>query len=231
MRDRGEVGGNKPLPRRLQDLEDYQNELAGRETGRAARFLPPGARGGQSKERQERERRNWSRLQMLLYTDPAYTALYNDTMDLLTSAEAATEKALANAEQELSDLLDNAARLPDGRAVFMDGDGNVWTESGKPVDPAKAEGIEWPDDSPSYEEYLKRRQAVDEIRRYQVDVLGHARDRMTDPDNPPSTDELEDFNRQLAAGMPNAVRNFMPAGDHPEQANQQSVPSEPVPTL
>ena len=91
MSDRGEVGGNRPLPKRLQDLEDYQNELAGRETGRAKRFLRPEARGGQSRERQERERRNWSRLQTLLHTDPAYAAQYNDTMDLLARAEAATE--------------------------------------------------------------------------------------------------------------------------------------------
>lgn len=215
MSDRGEVGGNRPLPKRLQDLEDYQNELADRDTGRAKRFLPPGARGGQSKERQERERRNWSRLQMFLYTDPAFAALYQDTVDLLTSAETATEKALAKAEKELSDLLDKAAQLPDGRAVFMDKDGNARTESGKLVEPAIAAEIEWPDDAPSYEEYLERRQAVDEIRRYQVDVLGHARNHMTDPDNPPTKGELEQISQDIQDRMPATVRKEMPTPEAP----------------
>ncbi len=40
---------------------------------------------------------------------------------------------------------------------------------------------------------------ADELRRYQVEVLGHARDRLTDEDNPPTKEEIEELTRGIEA--------------------------------
>ena len=62
--------------------------------------------------------------------------------------------------------------------------------------------------APTYEDYIRRKQAVEtlalrieELRRFQIDVLGVARDRLNDPDNPPSLEELEDIGNEIQAGL------------------------------
>ncbi len=194
--------------RREVNHRDHGNEMAGRSTGRMYRFHPHHTPDGPYP--QDKHTLNHTTLKLLLQ-DPEYAKLYNDTMDLLSRAEAATEKALAQAEQDLAkaedtldDMRDNANKLPDGTAVFRDKDGNVWTEDGELVDPADAAGIVWKDDAPSYEDYQRQRQKaddtrqrIDDIRRYQVDVLGRARDRMSDKNNPPSKDDIQDIHDDI----------------------------------
>ena len=198
--------------RRARDFGDLQNELAGRETGRISRFLgenSPNAKASQRRKSQQQI--ELTSLQLLLQNDPDYAAQYKGVMDLLSRAETATEQALTRAEQDLSlaqdeinDTLNSANKLPDGTVIFKDKEGSIWTENGRLVTEAELESVKWNENAPSYEDYIKRRQAVEDLqrhivalRRYQVDVLGHSRNRLADPDNPPSADELKQIEKEI----------------------------------
>lgn len=113
---------------RRQEFDDLQNEIAGRETGRQARFLP-GRNQTSEQERKKREARAFQKQLDLLLQDPIYRAKYEKVMDTLRDAERATEAALArldglieDAQSALQDMADRAARLPDGTRVFRDAD-------------------------------------------------------------------------------------------------------------
>lgn len=190
--------------KRQRDHDDLQNEIAGRSTGRQRRFLPADGADGSLDGKRGNGRGGLTALDILLLTDPIYAALYSQVGEALEAAERdtaaaidAAERALDAARTELQDVLDKAARLPDGRRVFRDADGQVWTEDGELVDPAIAAGIQWHGDEPSREDFIARKQAVEEwqayldrLRDYQTTVLGSARDRLNDPNDPPSEAEL-----------------------------------------
>jgi len=77
----------------------------------------------------------------------------------------------------------------------------VRSETGAIVDVAIAEGIVWPEDAPSYEDYTGTRQRIDKIREYQVGVLGHARERLSDEKNPALKDGLESIQDDIQNGL------------------------------
>ena len=201
--------------RRRQDHEDFHNEMAGRDVGRIRRFLPED-HPANPRARDRKERRAEGRMTVLqaMLADPSYAALYTETLDLLQAAEAKTEtaltearEALAEAESTLEETLDNASVLPNGTRVFRDRDGNVYTEDGGRVTGDDLEAIVWRPGSPSYEEFKAAKRAVDDARSkidvlllYQTDVLGHARDRLNDPDNPPTEEELRDIQDRINEG-------------------------------
>lgn len=201
--------------RRRIDFDDLQNERAGLETGRMARFLDAEARAGRGKG-SDKTGAHLSRLQQLLATNPAYAALYDETFDKLRAAEAATEAALEKAldlhgrlETERDAMLARAARLPDGTAVFRDANGAVWSEHGDEVTSSDLDAVLWPEDAPAYEAFRETTHAlanagqkVEALRGYQVEVLGHVRERMTDEDDPPTADQLRDFQSTLDERMP-----------------------------
>lgn len=205
------------------NFDDLQNELAGREVGRVRRFLPGediGPDGVKKDKGLEVELLALSALEKMMQ-DPEYAALYERVSDLLSRAEEATQAALDEAETELNganeamdETMAGANRLPDGTAVFKDKDGTIRTEDGRIVEGEEAEGIVWKDKAPSYEEYLARKQAVEEtrrrieeLRRYQVEVLGRARDRMNDHDNPPTPEELRKMQRDIIERADPEVRS------------------------
>lgn len=216
MRGDDETDGNKPLSKAEQDRDDLANEMAGREVGRPKRFLPEDANPASQRKRRETEREFQSRLMALLQSDPEYAVLYNDTMDRLREAEAATEIALAEAEQALhqanqdhEDILDRASTLPDGTKVFRDAEGNVRTADGRLVEGNEFDSIGWQDSAPSYEEFVAKKRALadaqatyDAILLYQTDVLGTARHRLTDEANPVSMEELKAIQRQFEEATP-----------------------------
>ena len=207
--------------RQAQDHDDLQHEIAGREVGRIGRFLPEKAKFGGASDKKRTERTEaLTRLQILMINNPAYSALWHETVDVVTKAEIAAETALEKAQTRLEEadeaveaMLDRAARLEDGRSVFRDAQGRVWTEDGELVSGSDADAIDWPPGAPGYEEFKaqkdaaqRARQDIDDIRRYQVDVLGTARDRMSDPENPPSEDELNQIKNGIDSTMPDPVR-------------------------
>lgn len=219
------IGGNKPLSKIEEDRTDLANEMAGRDVGRIERFLPEGASPRANKKRKERERERLSRLLQLLQSDPEYAALYEDTMSRLRDAENATAQALTQATKELhtandelSNTMDRANRLSDGTRVFKDLEGRIRNKNGDLIDGEVLDQIVWRDDAPTYEEFLAKKKAaeqaqhnVDAILRYQVDVLGNARQRLTDEDNPPTKGELKDIQNDIDSRVPEIVKKHDPA--------------------
>jgi multidrug efflux pump subunit AcrA (membrane-fusion protein) len=224
IHDFHKVAGQLTEKQRQSSLDDYHHELAGlsNSVGRQQRFLNKDKSHSQSEQRRRANERiqQLTALQTLL-NDPIYRALFEETMSLLEKAESATEQVLERAEEELRQAeealqktLDDANCLPDGKKVFRDTNGDVRTADGKLVDPADAASIVFKDDAPSYEDYTKAKQHTDSardrvgsIRRYQTHVLGGARDRMTDPDNPPSKDDMDDIQKDITEKAPPLVQS------------------------
>jgi hypothetical protein len=205
---------------RQTDFDDLQNEMAGRETGRMPRFLSEEVRDARDpRRRADAQARETSRLRMLLMSDPAYAALYKDTFEKLRQAEDAAEQALMQAaaagqeaDRHLEDMLERAQRLEDGTRVFRDHEGRVWSERGGRMDDVTLDALEWRGNEPSYEEYIagkdaahRARTETDALQTYQVDVLGHMRNRMTDEDNPVTKEEMEQFQREMDERLPQAA--------------------------
>ena len=187
---------------RAETFSDHQAAIAGRETGR---ILPrigqntSDAESGSSKRFADTVDL-LTNLQVMLQ-DPEYAKAYTRVKGLLNEAERLTENALIEAEAALEEIVARAVKLSDDRAVFKDKDGNVRTEDGAIVDVAIAAGIDWPDDAPSFEDYEQRKQRVDGLREYQVDVLGNARDELEDEENPPSKERLDELEREIETGL------------------------------
>ena len=139
-----------------------------------------------------------------------YLKLHNAVMDSLGGAEAAVYDALVvaseeltAAEQQLSNIEDNAQTLPDGTKVFRAADGSVYTADGTKLDDNIAATIQWGDNAPSWEDHQAAKAARDRAkdRHKQLskdnDRLTYIRGRMEDEDNPPTEDELEDFEKEI----------------------------------
>lgn len=208
------------LWRAARDGAHLNDELAGRDTGRQARFLPGEAGTGTSDPVERRAKTYRDMLDLLLATDPIYAAQYANALEALDRAEAATEIAIVDARQDLAeaeaaleDVLDRASRLPDGRRAFRAADGTVYDEHGQRLSDAEAAGTVWKGGAPSYEDYLRAKKAaeaaqrvLDDLLLYQTDVLGHWRDRMEDRENPPTPQKLDAMQRQIDEKVAEAVR-------------------------
>lgn len=204
------------------EFDDLQNEIAGRETGRRTRFLRDGPGAEAARKKRETQFRELTRLAQLL-NDPIYRAKYGGVLQLLSEAERATEAAIErlsnqiNAVQaEIDDMRDNAARLPDGTRVFRDANGVVRREDGSVVEDHLVDTILWTGNEPSFEDvqdakdHLNGLQAqLDAANGYQNDVLGTARDKINDPDDPPSLGELDDIESDIQTEMPKVVREHL----------------------
>lgn len=215
---------------RAQDFDDLQNEMSGVDVGRIGRFLSPEARAILKERRNGKSSNRLSALDMMLLNDPAYAEIYNNAMDRLAEYEAATERALnkgiaklEDAEKSLDAILDRAATLQDGTRVFRDANGDVWTEANQKVDDGIADKIEWKGIEPSHEtfkQHLENKQNADnsvhKIRIFQTEV-GAVRERFTDPDNPPSPEDIQNAFKALEERTPDAIL--------PELSKQVETPS------
>lgn len=222
--------------RRQQDFSDLMDEMAGRENGRLKRFmLGDDDRTAEGREKKA-QREFYSKLEQLL-ADPAYAAIYRSTFDALRNAEDLTQRALDRwqgkhtlAKEELKQTVDAAQRMPDGTRVFRAADGRVFTEDGRLVEGVERESIEWKPGAPGYEAFIEKREAerraretLEEIQGYQVKVLGHARDRMQDQDNPPSAEEIAKHKERIEQEMPKAVKAEIDASAAPEIGRASAV--------
>ncbi|MDX8353980.1 hypothetical protein [Cognatiyoonia sp. IB215182] len=220
---------------RRREFDDLQNEIAGRETGRRARFLKDGAGSDSEKKKKREEQQALTRLAQLL-NDPVYRAKYDSVVHLLAEAERATETAIARitdqiraAEADLNDIMERAARLPDGTRVYRDAEGFVRREDGSVVEDYLVDTIIWTGDEPSFEDLQSAKTqldglqaALDDVQGYQYDILGPARDEISDPDDPPSLSDLDDIENAIQSQMPKAVQEQMPqtSAATPEVATQ-----------
>lgn len=218
--------------KRREDDADLKAEMAGLPNGKMARFLGEDHRDerrhGRSGGGDTRKTENLSRLQMLLASNPAYARAYTQTFDAMRNAENAAAEALAKleaahakAERELQDMLDHAARLPDGRRVFKDERGQVRDEHGARVSELDAASIAWRGDEPTWEDFEGQRaytgqlsRGIDELRGVQVD-LGDIREQMTDKDHPPSEARMGEL-RERAERYQQQTKDILDAASRKE---------------
>ena len=198
------------------EIADFGNEAAGRETGRLSRYGLADREDAPRGREKDRKARAFRDLLEALLSDPAYRERYERVVERLQSAERATEDALADvakelaeAERDLDDIQKRAARLPTGARVYRDAHGVVRHEDGSVVDDVLAATIIWRGDEPSYEEMTSAQARLQQLhallealRLYQADVLGPARDRLEDRDEPPTLEELDTILLAIEETMP-----------------------------
>ncbi|AQQ04118.1 hypothetical protein B0E33_11380 [Roseibium algicola] len=233
-----EIAAAQRERQRAQDLEDFNNELHGNETGRLPRFLSVEAREALAEGKTGRQSKSsLSTLDWLLLNDPEFAQAYELAMDALADAEdavqTALDQAIARAEETqlaLDELTDKAMRLSDGRAVFMDQSGIVRDEKGNAIDPVLAATLEWQGYGPSFEDYLEKREADNEadaavlaIREDQAE-LGEIRDELSDEDAELSTERVKELHQRV-----DEIRDtYIAPVDAPEIRNETSMKVEPI---
>ena len=189
--------------KRRQDLDDLNNESAGRDVGRISRFHHD--RDPQTIEQKKREREARESALMRMMRDPAYAAAYQEAWDAIDRAQAALDAALLENAEEAERLVEivremesRAARLPDGSLVFRAADGSIRGADGHRLrSDAVPASLIFPLEAPSYEDYaasqgalLSARVRGHDLSRVHDEVIRPAIDRMNDEDNPPTTEEL-----------------------------------------
>ncbi|MEM6276691.1 MAG: hypothetical protein AAF714_07040 [Pseudomonadota bacterium] len=223
--------------RRQRDHDDLQNEIAGRETGRARRFLPDDARTAEG-ARKRRERLTAETQLALMLQDPVYRERYEAVSAALSTATQTTDAVLARLEGQilaskiaLDTIQEKAARLPDGTRVYRDAQGVVRREDGSAVDDTLVATIIWTGNEPSFESFMAARDHLaeletdrDEVTDYQNSVLGPAYDRITDEQDPPSLDELDEILKDIDAKMPDVLRQSQTAPN--ERSPAQTDPTQ-----
>ncbi len=191
------------------DREDYNDAIAGRDSGRMIRF------GGKSHTRREIEKKKAEQafrdaLELLLQ-DPEYRALYEELGSRLASAEIEADTVIADLEATLQDLdaqiadmEARAAKGPDGNPVFKTDDGQTVYADGTALPPEIAEGIIWPPNAPSGTGYFDAKDRrtdgaalLADWQEYRNDTLGGIRDRYEDRENPLSKDDIRDAEREI----------------------------------
>lgn len=205
------------------EFEDLNRELSGANNAKITRFFDEASlSGGKAEDKEAKARRAFLTQLEYLMQDQNYRKARQEFGDYLQGVEQATETVLKDAlrdyglsEEHLEDICKNANRLPDGRMVFRDENGQVVSGDGREVSADDAASIVWQDGAPSYEDYqaAKRnaetsRQTLEEIEGYQRDVLGPARDRFDSEDPPMTQDEFDEQKKRIDQHMPDYVREI-----------------------
>ncbi|MGD1888363.1 MAG: hypothetical protein ACFB01_14815 [Cohaesibacteraceae bacterium] len=197
---------------RRQDLDDFNNELAGREVGRISRFLTRSddntLTGG---KRGHKDGGGLSALDIILGTSPDYFTLHADLSGDIRVAQARNhdldqrlEAALDAARHQMETVLDQAVVLRSGERAFLDENGVAWTEDDRRIDPAITEGIDWTG-RPDRSAYRDARDALTDLQDAQDENrdlgvrLGDIDNAIHDEDNPATMDEMEDLYDEVEA--------------------------------
>ncbi|MGE3335996.1 MAG: hypothetical protein AB7I36_20340 [Rhodospirillaceae bacterium] len=195
---------------RLHDVRDFNDERAGRETGRRRRFF---TRDETSEGRSERRADDlWFFLEAAELTERI--AAFRERLDELdrASAEAlvAAERRLALADDRLDYLRERAARDEFGRLVFRSADGKrAFYEDGTELTPDAMKAIDfkpgsttidaWTSGLQEHKDALKERDQIIDFR----DRIKEAQETLG---NDPSPEDVAAMEREFAA-MPAAVQD------------------------
>lgn len=162
--------------RRAQNFDDFNNEMAGRDTGRIKRFGFDQARQDASQE----EKRKQSAFEQMMM-NAVYREAWTNAMDAVNQAEEAVYHALIQASNTLhhaqrqhQKLLDKAALTADGQRVFKDKHGDVYTEDGDKLSADEAAQIDWRGDEPSREDQIHRQDALTTAQEEFDRINGHS---------------------------------------------------------
>lgn len=190
---------------RAEDFDRHQRAEAGLTTGDGSNHKSKDKDKSRLAERRGQSGVELSALDKAML-DPVYAAAYQGLSDAIAQAETLTETAIADAKADIAEMEAGAGRLPDGRIVFKDKNGNVVTADGRKIDQDVAAGVIFPEGAASYEDYAKRKKDLHELEQYQTDIIGGARDAISDPDNPPSKDEIESWEKRVENGKPEILK-------------------------
>ena len=243
-------GSAAQLARQKLEFSDLQDEIAGRDNGKARRFISrdQDPREQSRKDQKAATQAALSALQARLL-DPEYRAAYQRAHDAIDRAQAALDDALLDNADEIERLAiqaremdEAAAHLADGTAIFMDAGGVLRTADGRPLrSEAVPSSLIIPVDAPSYEDRAAVRDAAIEahargadLATFQTDVIDAARDRLQDEDDPLELGEVEALQRdveraELSITAPAAVGGAVPS--HSVELTLEDIgPPPAVPT-
>lgn len=212
--------------RKGQLMDDFHNEMAGRDVGRIARFLPETAdRRGANGMNKDKHAEALNRLQLLLLNSPAYAALYRETEQALRGSQSRLEQLMERIEQMLAETkadldttLARAARLEDGRRVFKDKDGNVRFADGRAVDAILTASVVWKGDEPGLDEIRTKRERAERLTELQSDIaagqaeIGTMQLRMQNEEEPVDEDEMKsmkDRAQEMTIGLEQKAKTVL----------------------
>lgn len=137
-----------------QDWKDFNNELAGQDSGRVPRFGIKAAR-----DSVEVHKKRDAKFRELLDTH-VYDKAWNSTLNVLIEAENSVYDALRDASDKLLEankhhraLLDQAAVLPSGEQVFLADTDTAYKVSGEELSSVEFSSVNWIADQPSWNDY------------------------------------------------------------------------------
>lgn len=202
----------------------FNNSMAGRETGRMeVGFVGEAAPLSETQKRRERNEKLLLETALaLMLRDPIYRKRYEAfgvfLEDRVDATKTALEQALASsqaAQTALTDLVDGANRLPDGRKVFVTVDGRIVGTDGQEVSADEAAQVIWSQDAPSYEAYLAAKkkaeeaeQTVSALQDYQLQ-LDQAQDRWENDEAPITSDEMDALQDALEQSAPEIIQDHL----------------------
>ena len=202
------------------NFRDLQHELAGLDVGRLQRFLPETTNTVRISQEKKGKLSAWD---IYLLTQLRYTALFQEVEDTLQQEETSVRKALTiidqrleQARERLDHLLAKAHTLPDGTKVFRSENTNMaFTIDGRQLSEEEKNSIEWDGTRPSLEDYREAKEAVEkseqdkeQIVAYEKHILNPARERIRDPENKPSEEELKEILESLKKNRPAIVEEL-----------------------
>ena len=220
------------------EFRQLQQELTGATGAKLLRFLTPEiAQDLRADLRSQKRAAEYSQLVMLLLTNALYRQTYEQTLNKIGEYERRAEQALERIRQrkeevdaELRDLRSRAARLRDGTQLYRDQNGAARAEDGTVFDGPELEAVIWPENAPSYEAIAAvrdERAALEKdeqaIERYQVEVLGEARNRLENTEEPPDLDELDAMLSEIEELAPPVLSE----ADAPS-SSAETVPAHPA---
>lgn len=212
---------------RIQDSRDLNAGNVGLNIKRIKHFLSPYARDVIENRKNEKSRNELTMLDILLMSDPIYSALYSHVMDRIDQIEDAVNRNLdilnqhlAKLEEHIDDMHGRAFQLSDGTRVYKSKDGHAYTEDGNKISDHDISLITWDRNHPSWEEYITTRDNLEhtqkqkqEVESYRDNVLESAKERMLDRENPPDKDELPDILDNLENKIPPQTTLFIQNSD------------------
>lgn len=188
----------------LLERDDLNHAIAGADVGRMRKHLSLSENGTNPERKGTDAERVARTLQWLLLNDVAYAHAHkaavdatNDAMDATARALVDVNAALDRTSANIEDILNRAAKLPDGRKVFRHANGNVVDREGNAINSALADGILWRGDEPTYDEYHAATDRADDLVHARDELLGIEielggyQNEMNDDESPASVERLD----------------------------------------
>lgn len=221
--------------RRAQNFDDFNNEMAGRDTGRIKRF---GFGQARQDATQDKKRKQSAFEQMMM--NPAYREAWTSAMDAINQAEEAVYQALIqasdtlhHAQRQYQELLDRAALTADGQRVFKDKHGDVYTEDGEKLSADEAAQIDWRGDDPSREDQAHRQDAITNAQEEfdhinsQSNRLVEIREELTDQDDPASFHHIGELEKE-SLDIRSSVDQAFDKDANYTASSETSLPMKPI---